>query len=82
MESPSNLFLLKHVEMRSLMRWCVSLICRYILGLDSAFSQYQYQNDGKFLSDKEVPDPGLVALGVKFAPLEEFAEKYLKPRLT
>ncbi|KIM73992.1 hypothetical protein PILCRDRAFT_828638 [Piloderma croceum F 1598] len=51
-------------------------------GNEELDEMYQYQNDGKFLSDREVPDPDLVALGVKFATLEEFAEKYLKPRLT
>jgi len=49
-------------------------------GMEELDEMYQFQNDGKFLPDRDIPDPALLALGVKFGSLEEFAEQYMKPR--
>ena len=58
----------------------VSYVAQYWLGANGGSSQFQFQNDNGFLPDRDIPDPGLVALGAKFATLEDFAEKCLKPR--
>jgi hypothetical protein len=42
--------------------------------------QYKFQSEFGIFRDSVIPDPRLVALGVKFGSLEEFVEKEVKPR--
>jgi len=43
---------------------------------------YDFQSDIGLFRHSELPDPRLVALGVKFGTLEEFAEQCVKPRFS
>ncbi len=43
--------------------------------------QWDFIEEFGFYSDFTVPDPRLVALGVKFSTMRSFAEEIIKPRL-
>jgi len=51
-------------------------------GLKELDVMYEFQSDIGLYRDSALPDPRLVALGVKFGTLEEFAEECIKPRFS
>jgi hypothetical protein len=46
----------------------------------SSLLQFAYQSEFGMYRDSDIPDPRLVAFGVKFGTLEEFAETEAKAR--
>jgi len=51
-------------------------------GIHELDVMYDYQVDIGLYRHSDLPDPRLVALGVKFGTLEEFAKECVKPRFT
>ena len=49
---------------------------------DPRCEQYSYQSEIGMFRDAEIPDPRLVALGVKFGTIQEFVEQEVKKRFT
>jgi hypothetical protein len=62
------------------MKWYVRHCVPFLRSLANPPTQYLYQAKIGVYNDTPIPNPDLVALGVKFGTVEEFIQKEVVPR--